>query len=146
MPAREVKQRVPADVWNGYFKFCVERNPWDKVLSHYNMHATREGGALSLDEYLSRARFPINDFRYLDRSRSKIIVDRIVRYENLLVELGKVFAQLNIPFDGTLGVAAKSEYRVDRRPYQEVFNEQQQRIVEKAFAKEIELHGYRFEE
>ena len=37
MPAREVKQRVPVDVWNGYFKFCVERNPWDKLLSHYNM-------------------------------------------------------------------------------------------------------------
>ena len=56
-----------------------------------------------------------------------------------------MFAQLNIPFDGTLGVAAKSEYRADRRPYQEVFNDQQRRIVEKAFAKEIELHGYRFE-
>ena len=144
MPAREVKQRVPTNVWNGYFKFCVERNPWDKVLSHYHMHAAREGG-LSLDEYLSRVRFPINDFRYMDRRRSKIIVDRIVRFENLLAELGEIFAQLNIPFDGTLGVAAKSEYRADRRPYQEVFNEQQRQTVEKAFAKEIELHGYRFE-
>ena len=145
MPACEVKQRVPADVWNGYFKFCVERNPWDKVLSHYNMHAAREATGLSLDEYLARGRFPGNDFRYMDRSRSKIIVDRIVRYENLLAELGEIFAQLHIPFDGTLGVAAKSEYRTDRRPYQEVFNDQQRRIVEKAFAKEIHLHGYRFE-
>jgi len=114
-------------------------------LSHYNMHATREGGGLSLDEYLARGRFPINDFRYMDRSRSKILVDRIVRFENLLTELSEVFVQLNIPFDGSLGVAAKSEYRADRRPYQEVFNEQQRRIIEKAFAKEIELHGYRFE-
>jgi hypothetical protein len=145
MPAREVKQRVPADVWNGYFKFCVERNPWDKVLSHYNMHAAREGGGLSLDDYLARGRFPINDFRYLDRSRNKIIVDRIVRFENLLPELGEIFAQLKIPFKGTLGVAAKSEYRADRRPYGQVFNDRQRRIVEKAFAKEIELHGYRFE-
>jgi hypothetical protein len=145
MPAREVKQRVSADVWNGYFKFCVERNPWDKVLSHYNMHAAREGRGLSLDEYFARGRFPINDFRYLDRSRTKIIVDRIIRFENLLSELGEIFAQLKIPFEGTLGVAAKSEYRSDRRPYQEVFNDQQRRIVEKAFAKEIELHGYRFE-
>jgi hypothetical protein len=55
-----------------------------------------------------------------------------------------VFEQLNIPFDRTLGVAAKSEYRADRRPYQEVFNDQQRQIVEQAFAKEIELHGYRF--
>src|SRR6267378_3433834 len=86
MPAFEVQKRVARDVWNSYFKFCVERNPWDEV-----------------------------------------------------------FAQLNIPFDGTLGVAAKSEYRTDRRPYQRVFNEEQRRVVERAFAKEIELHGYRFD-
>ena len=144
MPAREVKNRVPAKVWNGYFKFCVERNPWDKVLSHYHMHAAREGGALSFDEYLARGRLPINHFRYTDRSGTKIIVARVLRYEKLLAELSDVFSQLKIPFDGTLGVAAKSEYRTDRRPYQEVFNKEQRKIVEKAFAKEIELHGYRF--
>ncbi len=133
MPASEVQKRVPVEVWTTYFKFCVERNPWDKVLSR----------SLSLDEYLARGRFPINYFRYTDRS-GKIIVDRILRYENLLTELGKIFSQLKIPFEGTLGVQAKSEYRTDRRPYQEIFNDQQRRIVEKAFAKEIELHGYRF--
>jgi hypothetical protein len=145
MPASLVQKRVPGQVWNRYFKFCVERNPWDKVLSHYHMHAARKGGSLSLDEYLARGRFPINYFRYTDRSGSKIIVDRVLRYENLLAELGEVFSQLQIPFDGTLGVAAKSEYRSDRRPYQQVFNDEQRKIVEKAFAKEIELHGYRFE-
>jgi hypothetical protein len=155
MPAFEIRNRVPAKVWNCYFKFCVERNPWDKVLSHYHMHAAREaglarcslgnGGLLSLDEYLARGRFPINYFRYTDRSGRKIIVDRVLHYENLNAELGEVFSQLNIPFEGTLGVTAKSEYRTDRRPYQQIFNDEQRRIVEKAFAKEIELHGYRFE-
>ena len=145
MPAREIKDRVPADVWNSYFKFCVERNPWDKVLSHYHMHAAREGGSLSLDEYLARGRFPINYFRYTERSGAKIIVDRILRYENLVAELSEVFSQLKIAFDGTLGATAKSGYRSDRRPYQEVFNDEQRKIVEKAFAKEIKLHGYRFE-
>jgi hypothetical protein len=144
MPALEIQKRVPRDVWNSYFKFCVERNPWDKVLSHYHMHAAREGGRLSFDEYLARGRFPINYFRYTDRSGEKIIVDRILSYENLTPELSEVCSQLNIPFDGTLGVSAKSEYRSDRRPYQQVFSESQRRIVEKAFAKEIELHGYRF--
>ena len=146
MPAREVKNRVPVDVWNGYFKFCVERNPWDKVLSHYHMHAAREGGSLSLDEYLARGRFPINYFRYTDRSGKKLIVDRVIRYENLLAELGELFARLTVPFDGTLGAAAKSEFRTERRPYQEIFNDEQRRIVQKAFSKEIELHGYRFEQ
>ena len=145
MPASLVEKRVPAKVWNNYFKFCVERNPWDKVLSHYHMHAAREGGSLSLDEYLARGRFPINYFRYSDRSGAKVIVDRVLRYENLLADLSEVFAQLGVPFEGTLGIRAKSEYRSDRTPYQLVFNDQQRKIVEKAFAREIELHGYRFE-
>src|SRR5437773_5738933 len=108
------------------------------------MHNAREGGSLSLDEYLARGRFPINHIRYSDHSGANIIVDRVLRYENLLAELGEVFSKLNIPFDGTLGVAAKSEYRTDRTPYRMVFNDEQRRIVENAFAREIELHGYRF--
>jgi hypothetical protein len=145
MPASLVKKRVPARVWDGYFKFCVERNPWDKVLSHYHMHAAREGGSLSLDEYLARGRFPINYLRYTDGSGAKIIVDRVLHYENLLTEMSEVLTQLKIPFDGTLGVKAKSEYRTDRRPYQHVLNDKQWRTVKNAFAREIELHGYRFE-
>ena len=39
MPAWLVRLRIPPTVWNSCFKFCVERNPWDKVLSHYHMHA-----------------------------------------------------------------------------------------------------------
>jgi hypothetical protein len=144
MPAFDVKKRIPPNVWNSYFKFCVERNPWDKVLSHYHMHAAREGGSLSLDEYLARGRFPINYFRYTNRSETKVIVNRVLRYENLTAELSEVFSRLKIPFDGTLGVA-KSEYRTDRRPYQQVFNDEQRRVVEEAFAKEIELHGYHFD-
>ena len=144
MPASLVKRRVPRRVWNSYFKFCVERNPWDKVLSHYHMHVARAGGSFSLDEYLARDRFPINYFRYTNDSGAKIIVDRVLHYENLAAELSEVFLQLNVPFDGTLGVKAKSEYRTDRRPYQLVFNDKQRQTVENAFAKEIELHGYRF--
>jgi hypothetical protein len=144
MPASEVRNRVPAQIWDSYFKFCVERNPWDKVLSHYHMHTARAGGSLSLDEYLVRGRFPINYIRYTDDSGAKIIVDRVLHYENLAAELSEVFLRLNVPFDGTLGVKAKSEYRTDRRPYQLVFNDKQRRIVENAFAREIELHGYRF--
>ena len=146
MPAWLLQQRIPASVWNNYFKFCVERNPWDKTLSHYHMAAARANGALSLDDYFSRGKFPLNYFRYTDRTGTRIIVDRVVYYENLMDELAEVFARLNIPFAGNLGVRAKSEYRSDRRPYQMVFNDMQRKIIEKAFAKEIALHRYRFEQ
>ena len=99
MPAWLVRLRVPPGIWNSYFKFCVERNPWDKVLSHYHMHAYRLGGALSLDQYFARGKFPINYPRYTNPSGSRIIVDRVVRYENLIDELGEIFTRLNVPFD-----------------------------------------------
>lgn len=144
MPAYVIRKRVAPEIWSRYFKFCVERNPWDKVLSHYHMHAARKGGALTLDAYLAAGKFPINYRRYTDPSGNKIIVDRVVRYENLMTELAEVFGQINVPFEGTLGAKAKSEYRQDRPPYRSVFNENQRRIVEEAFAREIELHDYRF--
>ena len=144
MPALLVQQRIPSRIWRTYFKFAVERNPWDKALSHYHMRAHR-AGALSLDQYFKIAKFPLNFQRYTDRFGKKIIVDRLLHYENLTAELAEVFAQLNIPFDGSLGMKAKSEYRTDRTPYQLVFNDEQRKIIEQVFAREIELHGYRFE-
>jgi hypothetical protein len=146
MPAWLVRLRVPAVVWKSYFKFCVERNPWDKVLSHYHMHAHRHGGALSLEQYFAAGKLPINYPRYTDPSGSKIIVDRVIRYENLLSELTEIFSSLNIPFEGSLGIRAKGDYRSDRTPYQSVLSLEQQGTVERLFAREIQLHGYRFEQ
>lgn len=140
--ARIVRRRVPRQVWDGYFKFCVERNPWDKTLSHYHMLRDRTGG-LSLDEYFRRGKFCINYPKYLDTD-GKLLVDRVVRYENLLGELGEIFTRLGVPFEGTLGVNAKSEHRKDRAPYQEVLTPEQAGMVGKVFAREIALHGYRF--
>jgi hypothetical protein len=145
IPATLIKERVSAAVWNDYFKFCVERNPWDKVLSHYYMQLARAARPFSLGEYFAQGRFPINYPRYTDSSGTGIIVDRVLRYESLNIDLGEVFSILHVPFEGRLDIRAKSEYRADRAPYQSIFNQQQRKIIEQAFAREIELHGYRFE-
>ena len=33
--AGRIKSCISKSVWNNYFKFCVERNPWDKAISYY---------------------------------------------------------------------------------------------------------------
>ena len=33
--AKEVKAYVGDQVWNSYYKFCIERNPWDRCTSLY---------------------------------------------------------------------------------------------------------------
>jgi hypothetical protein len=143
IPARVARKRIGSAIWNDYFKFCVERNPFDKSLSHYHMINKRSGGNLSLEDYIERGSFCLNYPKYTDSS-GNVIVDRIVKYEELTDELGTIFDALGIPFGGSLGTRAKSDYRSNRTPYQEVFTNSQRAIIENVFSKEIELLGYEF--
>jgi hypothetical protein len=145
MPAAAIRDRVGPEVWRTYFKFCVERNPWDKTLSYYHMLNGREGGGLTFEDYLRRNDFPLNHPKYTEPSDpQRIIVDRVLRYERLTEQLAEVFRQLGIPFDGSLGVNAKSDYRTDRRPYREVYTRAQAALVGRVLATERALLGYEF--
>src|SRR5438477_11385264 len=99
------------------------------------MDPYRGSWAPFLRPYLRRGKFPINYPRYTNPSGSRIIVDRVVRYENLTNELAAVFARLNLPFEGDLGIRKKGHFRTDRTPYQSVLNLKQRRIVERVFAR-----------
>ena len=141
IPAFSVEKRLPKRIWESYFKFCIERNPWDKTLSDYHMMKDRSDGDLSLDAYLHNGRFCLNYPKYTDLA-GNLMVDRVLKYESLMEELGEVFGQLQVPFEGTLGVKAKSEHRTDRAAYQDVLNQNQSAVIAAVFQKEIEMHGY----
>lgn len=143
LPAIKVRSRIGRGIWDDYFKFCVERNPWDKTLSDYYMRKWRSGGELSFDEYFSQQWFCLNYPMYTDYENN-ILLDRIVKYERLTTELSEIFDLLGVPFDGSLGVTAKSEYRLDRRPYQEMYTEEQKAIVQTVFDREIRMHAYQY--
>lgn len=142
MPGILVRNRISKNIWNNYFKFCVERNPWDKTFSHYCQFTARNPG-YSLNDYFSRKHFPINHVRYLDLD-GKIIVNKIIKYENLNEELSEVFSFLGIPFDGNLSIRARSGLRKDKRPYHEVLTTHQRDVIYDSFANEIQLHGYQY--
>jgi hypothetical protein len=97
----------------------VDRNPWDKTLSNYHMRNCRSGGQLILERYFAKGWSCKNYKRYTD-NKGRLLVDRVVKYEDLAGGLSEIFSDLGIPFDGSLGTRAKSEYRSDRRSYQEV--------------------------
>ena len=141
----KIREMIDGDVWKNYYKFCVERNPWDKAISHYYFVTKRHGLSLSFDEYLAEEYKSINYPKYTEPSNpDSIIVDRIIRYENMSEELGEVFKMLGIPFDGGLGIRAKGNYRTDRRPYKEVLTQSQREIITEFYAQEIKLFQYEF--
>ena len=143
IPAWLIRNRIPKRIWNDYHKFCVERNPWDKTLSHYYMINDRAGGGLTLDQYFKAGDFCLNFPLYTDL-KGGLIVDKVIKYESLIAELNQVFGMLGISFNGTLGARAKSDHRKDRIPYQQVITGEQRAIIEKVFAKEIAIHGYAY--
>lgn len=152
MPARQIKELVPAEVWNNYFKFCVERNPWDKCLSHYHFIKNRYNSArdLTLDDYCAvhhpqaqkSDQYMASDFENYTDTQGNWLVDRVLRYEKLDEELAQVFAQLGIPFGGTLKPRAKSDFRRDRRHYSQVLSAAQAQRIRQVFWREIGAFGY----
>ena len=145
IPAFKIYNRIPKKIWNNYFKFCVERNPWDKTISHF--YLINNYRSLSFDEYIKEGNFRFNYQFYMDISKKNIIVDHIIKYENLDEELDEIFDRLNIPFDGKLKIFAKSHYRKDKRSYQDIFQEDYRIYLDfigEVFKKEINMHGYTF--
>jgi hypothetical protein len=148
IPAASVRARVPPRIWHDYHTFCVERDPWDKTLSHFAWLRTRlpGGASLTFDEYLDRGRLCVDHPSYTEPGvPERLIVDEVLQYATLNEDLQRTFRMLGIPFQPPLPATAKASVRTDRRPYHEVYTEQQRASVAQAFAREIELFGYRFD-
>ena len=82
-------------------------------------YLTDENNNLSLQDYFTNNFFCHNYPLYTDNT-GELIVDKIIRYENLDEGLKTIFNDLGIPFNRTLEIYAKSNYRHDKKPYQKV--------------------------
>ncbi len=144
-PAVRVRARVDSRVWKSYFKFCFERNPWDKCVSHYFWNQGRRGGdGSTFPEYVAAGDLPVDHWRYMDRRG--LVVDFVGRMENLGEDLAKACGIIGLPFDGWLPRAKADVRPPESRPFQRFVDEASRRRIERAFAREIALLGYRFEE
>lgn len=143
IPARVLKRRLPSGLWDEYFKFCVERNPWDKTLSHYHNLNKFADGQLTIDQYLANGDLCADHAIYSSPS-GELMVDRVLRYEKLNEELDEVLHSLGVPFSGSLDVNAKSEHRRDKRSYRDVLTARQGKSIGDLFSTEIALHGYTY--
>jgi hypothetical protein len=142
MTAEHARARLPRDVWSRYFKFCVERNPFDKSLSHFHM-LKAQGMVEDLDGYLQGDQLCRNSHIYTD-GRGRLLVDRVLRFENLDAEFGEVMERLGLPYGGQITVRAKSNYRADRTGYREVLTPAQRARIEQIYADEMAQFSYEF--
>jgi hypothetical protein len=137
-----IKEHVDEQVWNNYFKFCFERNPWDKTVSKYNYRRHfKEQDLPPINEYISSEK--INDYSDFDLYSidNRVVMDRVYKYENLPSALEQISRKLGLPEVPQLPHAKKG-IRKHKRDYREVLNESSREVVTRYFAREIAWFGY----
>lgn len=147
MPAREIKPRIEPEVWRDYYKFCVERNPWDRVVSLYYWRTRDKKNPPSIAEYVA-SKAP-NSLKRKGRGLytigGEIVVDKVCLFENLTEDLEEVRKLVGIPEPLELP-RAKSKFRPTQKSYQEALGEKERERIAKLFSDEIGLFGYDFDQ
>ena len=140
--AKEVKARIDEQEWNSYYKFCFERNPWDRLISLY-FWRTRPESRPTISEFIrSGVPLTLKERGYgLYTIDGEIVVDRVCRFENLSEELEAVRTRVGIPESLELPTA-KSRHRSDRRSYRDLLGEDDKAWIAELFCDEIRMFKY----
>ncbi len=143
IPAWRVRLRVGENVWNDYFKFCFERNPWDREVSLFYYRRGRPRFADSFADHL--AALPKRRMRNWEiyTQRNRPAVDFIGRYENLEMDLKLALQECGIDWAGELP-RAKGKFRTDSRGYREFYDDSSRDLIARTYRREIEYFGYEF--
>jgi hypothetical protein len=144
-PASDVRRWVGAKVWNDYFVFCFERNPYDKAISRYYWSTRGLDGVVEINTFLrSFSRKKISNW-HIYSINDKLVVDFVGRYERLGQDLRYVWKKVGLPSEPTLP-RAKGGYRTDRRHYSELLDEEGHALIDEICGREIAEFGYKYEE
>jgi len=144
MPAWMIRNRLGKKLFEEYFVFCFERNPWDKVVSRYLFYKKFDPRFnLSFREFVKShwVYDALNFHRYIDPMSGKIIVDFIGYFENLKEDFAKAMRKIGLPEELDVKINTSKEAEVG---YRRFYDRELRKIVEDVYRYEIELHGYDF--
>jgi len=150
MPAQRIKALVGDKTWNEYFKFCVIRNPYDKLLSAFFFHfdILKNNVAGTKEQLIERFRNWIKSGDGLTTDRNKyainnrICMDDFMRTESILMDMERICKQIGVPFVPDELPRLKSGFKPADVSLHEYFDLEIDTIVRKHFAFEFEVFGY----
>ena len=146
-PASYIKEKIGDEIWDSYYKFCFERNPWDKVVSLYYFDPYGARKKTSFEDYASSARTEnTKNYHLYTDSQNSVIVDDVFKYEELNEAMENLLKKLGLKPDLKLSdIKAKGMYRpTNRKSYKGLYNENTKERIKKLFSNEIAMHGYTF--
>ena len=151
--ARDVREMVGEDAWRTHYKFAFVRNPWDRLVSWYQMCIDAPTNdfmryvhthAPTFHDFLTKTttgvaeRTTWNQVDYVSDEQGRLIVDFVGRFETLERDYAAVAARLGVQPD--LPHANRSVHE-DYRTY---YTPETAELVRQRFSRDIEMFGYEF--
>jgi Sulfotransferase family len=143
MAVREIYPRIDSKIWQSYFKFCFDRNPWDKAVSWYYWLTRDLPVRPSFGEFIKNLEsYKISNFDVYSL-HNKIAVDRVGRFENIEQELEEIAKIIGLPHSLKLP-KAKGGYRKDKSSYRDLIETPEKDWIANICSREIKHFGYDF--
>jgi hypothetical protein len=138
MPARLARERIGAKRWDSLYRFCFDRNSWDKSISRYFWRTRHLAVRPPFDDW---ALVPGNlpTARRVYTIDGELAVDFLGRYETLAEDLALVLDKLGIATDVALP-HAKAQVRPPGT--QPPIGKEADAAIRRTFAWEIDYFGF----
>jgi hypothetical protein len=147
MGAAEIRERCGAAVWDGYFKFCVVRNPFDRAVSAFyfarskgRLPASDAADPLQLERWLAGGGLRMDREQYL--IDGAFALDGVLRHECLQADLEALCGHLGLPWEPERLPRFKAGLRPAESRPDALFTPRAVALIEAACAWELENFGY----
>jgi hypothetical protein len=140
-PASRAREILPAEVWDSYFKFTVERNSYDLAVSAY-FWRNRIEPRPTFREFLESPRVGRHINWPLYALGDEILVDHVIRFEDFRTELPELAERLGLP-----AVPEMPRAKGGHRPaikMSDLYGSAERDLVAKLWWREIAAFGWRF--
>jgi hypothetical protein len=147
--ASQVRDIVGRKIFDSYYKFAIERNPWDRQVSLYAHRQWKNGKpADDFDRDMRSLVYRNTQYTRLNNWSiyaigQDIVADQVMSYDRLAEGIDELVTTLGIPALGDL--PRLRSYTTDRPHYSTYYSDSTRDLVAKWYAKEIEALGYTFE-
>ena len=134
--APSIRNDLGKEKFDEYLKFCVIRNPYDKMVSYYYWRKSK----LSFKEFVKKNH---NNNLEIHSINGKSVCDYFIRYEYLEEDIKTLCKKLKIDScDISLLPKHKSGIRKSKKHWSEYYDDETKKIVYNKHKKEFELFGY----
>ncbi|MFB7763637.1 hypothetical protein [Streptomyces xiamenensis] len=139
MPAAHIKEAL-GDTWQNYLTVCLERSPYEKVVSLY-YHRHRAEPRPGIEEFIDSGEFrDALNWPLYTGADGEVLVDVVIRHEQLAEGLGSLCRRVGLP---PLELPrAKSQFRPSGAHHRTVLTASARAAVESAYAREFTHHRY----